>query len=129
MKKIPMIVAVSALATTGVAALAVTSVSAGCGATVEVHNRRSSNITVDWEDSDSRSGVNTPWGIAAGSWKKLIENASNTIEPGDIESRAILLDFGCNTLHEYRLEVTKSNGTSFVYSGWETDSVAHIDVW
>lgn len=127
-KRIPLIAAASVLATTGVVGLVGSSASAGCGATVEVHNLRSSAITVDWEDSDSRSGANTPFGVVAGPWKMLLNNTENYILPGDTESRAIVLDFPCSTLHQFRLEIEQGGSSWFVQTGWLNGSLAHIHV-
>ena len=128
-KRIPMALAASVLASVGVAGLAAGTASAGCGVTVEVHNQRSSTITVDWEDSDSRSDLNPFGGIVAGTWKRLLNNTTNTILPGDTESRAIVLDLACNVDRQYRLEISQGGSSWFVYSGWDDDPTEHVDVF
>jgi hypothetical protein len=128
-KRIPMTLAASVLASVGVAGLAAGPASAGCGVTVEVHNQRSSTITVDWEDSDSRSDLNPFGGIVAGTWKRLLNNTTNTILPGDTESRAIVLDLACNVDRQYRLEISQGGSSWFVYSGWADDPTEHVDVF
>ena len=71
-------------ATTGTAGLLGHWASAGCGATVEVHNRRNASIT-------------------------------NTIAPGAIGSRAIVLN--------------QSGSSWFVTSPWASGATEHIDVF
>jgi len=106
----------------------------GCGVTVEVHNKSTSNITVNWASSDSRAGEDLGWlGVAAGTWKKL-DTGSTTVTPGSIGSRAVTLDLSCNTLHQYRIWVTQGSNSSWAKypadtSKWTTNTTPHLDVY
>ena len=106
-ERIPALVAAATFATVGVASLLSGPATAGCGVTIEVHNLRDGAITVDWEDSDSRSGVDVFGTIVPGTWRRLLTDTTNHILPGDTESRAVVLDVGCNVLRQYRIEINE----------------------
>jgi hypothetical protein len=109
----------------GVATALPASASQGCGVTFDVHNKRSSDITVQWADSDSRAWL---WPGVAGTWKKL-DSGTTTVSPSAIKSHAVTLDLSCSTQHNYRLYINKgSGGTAYVYVNWTTNAHPHVDV-
>jgi hypothetical protein len=109
----------------GVVAALPASASQGCGVTIDVHNKRSSDITVKWTDSDSRAWI---WPGVAGTWKQL-DTGTTTVSSGATKSHAVTLDLSCSTLHNYRLYVDKgSGGTGFVYIDWTTNANPKVDV-
>jgi len=118
------------LLTGGLAATALpASASPGCGTTVEVHNHRSSDITVKWGSSDSRAKV---WGVA-GPWKDLGAGTS-TVHSGAIGSKAFTLDLSCSTPHQYRVYLTQGSNSFYANfpsntSNWTTSNRPHLDVY
>jgi hypothetical protein len=101
--------------------------STGCGVSLDVHNKTSSDITVDWADSDSRAKV-----VVAGTWKEL-DTGTTVVSPGAITAHAVTLDLSCSTNHQYRLEVNQNGSSWFVYfpantSNWTKDASPHVDV-
>jgi len=115
--------------TGGLAATTVpASASQGCGVSVEVHNHRSSDITVKWASSDSRAKV---WNIP-GNWKQL-GSGTTTVHPGDIGSKAFTLDLSCSTPHQYRVYITQGSNSFYAdfpanTSNWTTSASPHLDV-
>ena len=66
--------------------------------------------------------------VPGGTWKMLLNNTTNYIEPGDIESRAVVVDTSCNTGHQFRVEIEQNGSSWFEYSGWSSSTLVHIDV-
>jgi hypothetical protein len=121
------------LLTGGLAATAITaapaSASQGCATTVEVHNHRTSDITVKWASSDSRAKV---WGVA-GPWKEL-GSGTTTVHSGAIGSKAFTLDLSCNTPHQYRVYLTQGSNSFYANyptstSIWTTSNRPHLDIY
>ena len=109
----------AAVAATGVAG-ASTSASAGCGITLELHNRRSAAVTIDWQDSDVRTG-------GVGWWKRL-GSGTTYVAAGDTVRQNFTADFGCGYEREYRLDVNQGSSSSFVYHGSTLDVAPHIHI-
>jgi len=119
----------SALAVAGAVGATGGTASAGCGATVEVHNTSNQTVTVHWHHSDSQADVNPLAGHVGGPWKDLFTSTNtSTIAPGAKASRAVVLDFGCNTPHRFRIEWLRGGSSGFATSNWISGSFAHIDV-
>jgi hypothetical protein len=102
--------------------------SLGCGVTVHVHNKTSSSITVQWDQSDSRAKIT---GIA-GPWKRL-GSGSLTIPAGGAGSKAFTLVFPCETDHQYRVHYTHGASSAFAYSpanrsNWTTNTNPNVNV-
>jgi hypothetical protein len=91
--------------------------------TIEVENDTNSSITVHWASSDSRVRV---FGVA-GTWKDLA-SGTTTIPAGEERTKAVSLDFSCNSEHQYRLYVTQGGNSWYDTSGWDTGSFIHITV-
>ena len=129
-KKLGILVAGSALAVAGVAGVSAGTASAGCGATVEVHNRSSDTMTIHWHHSESQADVNPFSGVTGGTWKALFSSSNeSTISPGATASRAVDLDLGCGTQHRYRIEWWKGSSSGNATSTWADGSFAHIDIF
>ena len=101
-------VAGAALATTAVTS-ASTMASAGCGITLELHNRRTAAVTIDWDDSDVRTG-----GVA---WWKRLGSGATYIAAGDTVGQNFTADLGCGYEREYRLDINQGSSSWFVYHG------------
>jgi hypothetical protein len=113
---------------TGAAAIQPAGASAGCGVTVKVQNERSSAVTVQWSQSDSRARL---FGIA-GPWKKL-GSSTTTVQAGDTGSKAFTLDFSCSTVHQYRVHYTHGSSSAYAYfpantSNWTTSTSPTVHV-
>jgi len=117
--KLRMLVAGAALATAGLAG-AGTTASAGCGITLELHNRGSAAITVDWYDSDVRTG-----GIG---WWKRLGSGTTYVAAGDTVRQNFTADLGCGLERLYRLDVNQGNSSWFVHHGYTLDVSPHIDL-
>jgi hypothetical protein len=99
----------SAGALAGVAAAHPASASIGCGITVYVHNKTNSDITVQWDQSDSKLDS------MFATWKKL-GSGTTTIHAGNTASRAFTLDFSCASGHQYRVHYTKPGSSAYAYA-------------
>ena len=113
--KLKAVVAGMALATTGFVGIGAGTASAGCGITLEFHNRGSSGVTVDLGNSDVKV-----LGVLFNSWKQ-IGSGTRYVGPGDTVSENFNADLGCNWAREYRIDVNQGvsswyENTSSVYS-------------
>jgi hypothetical protein len=119
--RMKVIVAGVALATAGFVGVGGGTASAGCGITLELHNRGSSAVTVDLANSEVK--VN---GVVFSTWKR-IGTGTRYVGPGDTVSTNFDADLGCNWAREYRIDVNR--GVSSWYAN--ADSVyssVHIHV-
>lgn len=123
MKYITGLVLASSIAATGFVGIASSTVSAGCGVTIEVENDTGDDITVDWNDSD----VRTRYGI----WKRLA-TTSQSIDAGDEESKAFILDLGCGNDRRYRIQIEQNGNTWWEYfptpSTYTRNTTIHVEV-
>jgi hypothetical protein len=120
--KLRAIVAGTALATTGLVGVAAGTASAGCGITLELHNRGSSTVSVDLANSDVKID-----GMVFSAWKR-IGTGTVSVGPGATERANFNADFGCDWARMYRIDVNR--GASSWYAN--TTSVyptvhVHVD--
>lgn len=129
--KMKALVAGSALAVSTMAAMGAQPVSAGCGATIEVHNRTGSSVTIDWSDSDVRTSTKVFGQRIAGPWARLA-TGTTVVGAGQTVTKAVVLDLKCSLDRQYRLEANQGGSSSFEYfpgqSTWTRDTTPHIHV-
>ena len=109
--------------TTGIVAVGVDSASAGCGITLEMHNRGTSSVTVDLDDSKVQV-----IDFAIKPWKRF-DSSSRTVGAGDTASETVVTDLGCSLTRNWRIEVNQGSDSWFVYAGTAPgDTTLHIHV-
>ena len=99
--KLRAIIAGTALATTGFVGVSAGTASAGCGITLELHNRGSSTVSVDLSNSEVKVD-----GMVFSTWKR-IGTGDLDVGAGAVERANFNADFGCNWARKYRIDVNR----------------------
>jgi hypothetical protein len=109
--------------TTGIVAVGAGSVSAGCGMTLEMHNRGDSSVTVDFDDSKVQV-----IDFAIKPWKRF-DSGNRTVAAGDTASESFVTDLGCSLTRNWRIEVNEGSDSWFVHAGTGPgDTTLHVHV-
>ena len=86
----------------------------GCDITVRAHNKSTSNVTIDLEDSESK--------IKNGFWKKFNEGGTWVVNTGgEHESTGVSLDRGCDVRRQYKVRKTQGDNIKYIYFPGEDD--------
>lgn len=127
--KIKALIAVTALAVTGVAGATASPAAAACGSTFTLHNTSAASVTIDWADSDARTSTVVFGQRIAGPWASLGAGTS-VVAAGATVNKAIVLNLSCNIDRQYRLEVNQGGSSWFTYfpsqTTWTRDTTPHI---
>ena len=119
--KVKAIAAGIALATTGLVGFGAGTASAGCGITLELHNRGDDAVTVDFEHSDVKVR-----GAVFGTWKR-IGSGTRTVGAGATVSENFNADLGCNWARDYRIDVNQGS-SSWYANASSVYATVHIHV-
>jgi hypothetical protein len=121
--KIKALLAATAIAGTGLVGLTAQPAHASCGATLELHNPGTSDVTVDWNQSQVTTNAVV--------WKGL-GTTTTGVDAGDTVDVAVNLSLGCGLHRRYKLRVEDGGASRWVYfpsnSTWTDDETPHIDV-
>jgi hypothetical protein len=112
---------VAGLTTAGFVGAGAGTASAGCGITLELHNRGTTAVTVDLADSDVKV---SDWLINA--WKR-IDTGTRRVYGGDTAYETFTADFGCNLFRSYRIEVNYGSDSWFVNLN-DSDATVHVHI-
>lgn len=111
-----------ALATTGFVGMGASTASAGCGITLELHNRGADTVSVDLGNSDVKVR-----GLVVGSWKR-IGTGTRDVDPGDTVSVNFNADLGCNWARDYRMDVNQGSSSWYANASSVYPTVhVHVD--
>jgi hypothetical protein len=80
----------------------------GCDITVRAHNKGSTGITIDLEDSEVK--------VRNGFWSKLNQGGTWVVNAGgEHESKVVSLDLGCNFDRQYKFLMRSGGDQKYIY--------------
>ena len=89
-------------------AIAITPTALGCDITIRAHNKGTSNVTIDLEDSEVK--------VKNGLWSKLNQGGTWIVNTGgEHESKVVSLDLGCNFERQYKFLMRSGGNEKYIH--------------